>query len=124
MSYKILIIEDEADIREALAETLSNNHYEVFTATNGIEGLEQGTAHQPDVVLLDIIMPKMDGHETLRRLRQTEWGLKAKVIMLTSMDDVNNISASYAKSIDGYIIKAHHSLREIVQKIQMVVHTE
>lgn len=124
MSSRVLIIEDENDIREAIAEAFLSNNYEVSTASNGEEGLQKALNEHPDVILLDIIMPKMDGHEVLRRLRQDEWGIRAKVVILTSMDDVQNITSAYEGKIDDYAIKVHHSLREVVSKVQMVLHAD
>lgn len=66
---RILIIEDEADIQEALAETFTDANFTVLTAPNGAVGLDMAITEQPDLLLLDLKMPVMDGHEVLRRLR-------------------------------------------------------
>lgn len=125
MAHHVLIVEDEDDIREAMKEALESANFTVTAAKNGEEGLAAAIQHHPDVILLDIVMPIMDGPEMLRRLRQDSWGIRAKVIMLTSMDNVNNIAAAYDDGdVSDYIIKAHHSLREIIQKIQIVLHAE
>lgn len=122
MNKRVLIVEDEVDIREAMAEALSDAGFEVLQAENGQVGLIMAKSQKPEAILLDIRMPVMDGHEMLKRLREDEWGKDAKVIMLTSMDDVTNIANAHAGKIADYIIKAHVSLEEVVTKVRMVAH--
>ena len=118
MTKNILIIEDEVDIREAMAEAVQDAGFNVTTAANGAIGLSMALEQKPDLILLDIIMPVMDGHETLKKLREDEWGRNAKVIVLTAMDDVINIASAHEGSITDYIIKAHSSLDDIVKKVR------
>ncbi len=124
MEKNILIIEDEIDIREAMTEALTQENFTVSTAQNGSVGLEKALSEHPDMILLDIVMPIMDGHEMLEKLRQDSWGKHARVIMLTSMDDVNNIANAHEGTITDYIIKAHSSLDEIVSKVKMSIYTD
>jgi DNA-binding response OmpR family regulator len=118
MEKTILIIEDETDIREAMAEAVEQAGFAVLTAENGQVGFDKAVAEKPDLILLDIVMPIMDGHEVLQKLRQDPWGKDVKVIMLTSMDDVQNIASAHEGAITDYIIKAHASLDEIVNKVR------
>lgn len=124
MEKHILIVEDEQDIREAIAEGITQAGFKVSVAENGISGLEKALTDHPDLILLDIVMPLMGGHQVLDKLRQDEWGRKANVIMLTSMDDVKNIADAHSGSIKDYVIKAHHSLDEIIQKVKLAVFTD
>ncbi len=124
MNKHILVIEDEPDIREAMAEAVAQAGFKVSTAENGSVGFKKALEEHPDLILLDIVMPIMDGHETLRKLRQDPWGRSVKVIMLTSMDDVRNIGSAHEEKITGYIIKAHSSLDEILAKIRLVIYTD
>lgn len=123
MENHILIIEDEPDIREAMAEAIAEAGFKVSTAQNGSEGLQIATTEQPDLILLDIVMPVMDGHETLKRLRQDPWGRSAKVVMLTSMDDVKNVASAHEGSITDYLIKTQNSLDEIVKKVREALYS-
>lgn len=123
MEKKILIVEDEPDIREAMAEAIAQAGFTVSVAENGATGLKVAQAERPDLILLDIIMPIMDGHEFLKRLRLDPWGRNAKVIMLTSMDDVRNIANAHEGAIEDYLIKAHSSLEEIVHKVRELIYT-
>jgi len=124
MNKHILLVEDERDIREAMAEALTEAGFSVTTAENGVLGLKLALEKKPDLILLDIVMPEMDGHQMLKKLREDIWGKSAKVIMLTSMDSVENIASAYESSITGYIIKVHNSLDEIVSKVRVAVHSD
>ena len=121
---RVLIVEDEPDIREAMAETIADAGYEVLTATNGKEGLQKALEEKPDLILLDLIMPIMNGNEALEKLRQDPWGRNAKVLVLTSMDDVVHIAKSHEGKITDYIIKSHASLDEILSKVRLALHTD
>lgn len=122
MEKRILIVEDEIDIREAMAEAVADANFTVSTASNGVEGLEKAFAEKPDLILLDIVMPIMDGHTMLEKLRSDPWGKNVKVIMLTSMDDVKNITEAHTGTITDYLIKAHSSLDDILQKVRVAIY--
>jgi len=123
MEKHVLIIEDEPDIREAMAEAVTQEKLKVTTAENGQIGLEKALATRPNLILLDIKMPVMDGHEMLKKLRSDPWGRAAKVIVLTSMDDVKNIGEAHTGNITDYVIKAHSSLDEIMAKVRLAIHS-
>lgn len=120
----ILLIEDEPDIREAMAEAVASEDFKVLTAENGEIGLKMAIEQNPDLILLDLVMPVMDGRIMLKRLREDPWGKNAKVIILTSMDDVENVTLAYEDEIVGYIIKAHSSLEDIMRQIRLAVYTD
>ena len=123
MDKKVLIIEDEADIRDAVAEAIAEINYEVQTAENGEVGLATALEWKPDLILLDLVMPVMDGHETLRRLRQDSWGKDAQVIVFTAMDGAEDVAGAHEYNIEDYIVKAHATLEEIVNKVRLTIHT-
>lgn len=124
MDKRILLVEDEPDIREAMAEALTDAGFQVSTASNGEVGLNLAISEHPDLILLDIVMPVLDGHGMLKKLRTDPWGRDAKIVMLTSMDDVQNIAHAHEVSIVDYIIKAHSSLDEITNKVKMILATQ
>lgn len=124
MDKKVLIIEDETDIREAIAEAIAEAGFVVSTAENGLVGFNKAITEKPDLILLDVVMPVMNGHETLKKLRQDPWGRSAKVVMLTSMDDVKNIGSAHEEKITDYLIKAHSSLEEILNKVRLLIYTD
>ncbi len=124
MNEHILIVEDETDIREPMTEALVQAGYRVSVAENGQTGLEIALREQPNLILLDLKMPVMDGHEMLRRLRQDPWGEKVRVVVLTAMDDVENVSYAHEGKIVDYIIKAHTSLDELVKQVRMALYSQ
>ncbi len=118
MDKKILIVEDERDMREAMSDALKKEGYEVFEAENGRDGLQLAIKHEPDLILLDLLMPVMGGQEMLKQLRLYAWGRQAKVIILSAMDDVENIGHGFEKGIVDYIIKSNISLSELSLKVK------
>lgn len=117
---KILVIDDEPNIVQTLQDRLEMNEYEVVTAGNGREGLEKFEQEKPDVILLDVIMPIMDGHEMLEKLRKQSDGQDVSVIMLTARSQTQDIARANACGIDDYIVKPF-DLSELLEKIESVV---
>ncbi len=117
---KILVVDDEPNIVQTLQDRLEMNEYEVVTAGNGREGLEKFEEEQPDVILLDVIMPIMDGHERLEVLRKRPTGQNVSVIMLTARSQTQDIARANACGIDDYIVKPF-DLSELLEKIESVV---
>lgn len=124
MQQRILLVEDEADIREAMIDAMTEAGFTIIAAHNGQEGLALAKAEHPDLILLDLVMPIMDGHEMLRRLRQDPWGRTARVIVLTSMDDVTNVASAHEGAITDYIIKAHTSLEDLVKQVRVALYSK
>lgn len=122
MDKNILLVEDEADIRDAMAEAISDAGFKVSTAENGEVGLNKALHEKPNLILLDIRMPIMGGQEMLQKLRQDPWGKQVKVIIMTAMDDVANVSVAHQSGIDDYLIKTHTSLDELLQKIRLALY--
>src|SRR5437773_8466569 len=87
MASRVLIVEDEPDIRDLLAHHLVREGYAVSTAANGVEALRQVTAVRPDLLLLDLMLPEMDGLEVCRRLRRDPPTASLPIIMLTAKSD-------------------------------------
>lgn len=123
MNKKILVVEDEEDIREAMAEAVASAGYEVKTAENGQLGLDIAMEWKPDLILLDLVMPLIDGHEVLRVLREDEWGETVKIIVLTAMDRPFNVAMAKVSNVEHYIIKGESTLDEILEKINQVLST-
>lgn len=118
---KILIVEDELSLRNALRDKLSRENFAVLEAKNGEEGLEVALREHPDLILLDIIMPVMDGMTMLKKLRyENEWGKTVPVIILTNltsdneerMRDITNTEPSY------YLVKSDWKIEDVVAKIR------
>lgn len=117
---KILIVDDEPNIVQTLQDRLEMNEYDVVTACNGQEGLEQAINEVPDVILLDVIMPIMDGHEMLEALRKQPGCDDISVIMLTARSQTQDIARANACGIEDYIVKPF-DLSELLEKIESVI---
>lgn len=114
---KILIAEDEQDMREALFTILAAQGYEVIAAANGEEALEMALAEHPDLILLDIRMPKKNGQEVLEAVKADEWGKDAMVVMLTAFNDMDTVSTMLDLGAYDYLVKSDWELQDIVKKV-------
>ncbi|MDC1205408.1 response regulator [Candidatus Pacebacteria bacterium] len=115
---KILVAEDEKDLREALFTVLSAEGYEVLSADNGQAALDSALKEHPDLILLDLMMPKMDGHAVLKALSEDTWGKNAKVIVLTALDDMETLSTTMENGGFDYMVKSDWKLEDIVKKVK------
>ncbi|MFA6249906.1 MAG: response regulator [Candidatus Shapirobacteria bacterium] len=120
MAQKILIIEDEPAVQTALKNKLSRNGFAVITAANGQTGLTKVAQHSPDLILLDIIMPVMDGITFLTKLRSLPLGRTIPVIVLTNLSDTQKFQAGIDLNVSGYLIKSDWKLDDLVIKIEKV----
>jgi len=116
---KILIIEDDKAMASILQESLQEEGFGATFAQDGEEGLERIKAEHPDLVLLDVMMPKMDGKEMLKELRAHPETKNIPVIMLTNVgDDIDTISDIVALDTPDYLVKANTSMDMIVERIK------
>jgi DNA-binding response OmpR family regulator len=113
---KILVVDDEADIVSTIEYRLKACDFQVITAGNGQEGLDKATAEIPDLVLLDINMPIMDGHEMLARLRSLGNLKDTPVIMLTAYSDRRDVSKAAELGISDYVTKPF-DFSDLMEKI-------
>lgn len=121
MSVKILIVEDDAALRTMYEFKLQAESFSVQTAADGQAGLEAARSFMPDLILLDLNMPIMDGTTMLTRLRQTKWGAHMRVIILTNISRSEAPSALRFLSVDRYIVKAHHTPAQVVDMVRDVL---
>ncbi len=117
-SDAILIIEDESVLRRLLATTLRAEGYAVHEADNGKTGYDLALQHRPRLILLDIIMPRMNGMEMLQLLRQDEWGKEAAVILLTNLDDIADLEKAREYGVTDYLVKSDWSLDELARQVK------
>jgi DNA-binding response OmpR family regulator len=118
---KILVVEDEAPLRTAIHDTLVNEKFDVIEATNGEEGLRSALDTHPDLILLDVIMPVMDGMTMLKKLRESgEWGKHIPVIVLTNVGSDNNKMINDVTVLEPsyYFVKSDWRLEGLVIKIK------
>ena len=105
MAYRILLIDDEADILEFVKYNLENDGYEVFTASNGAEGLEVALKVKPHLILLDMMMPVLDGIETCKAIRQSPTLKNVMVVFLSAVGTEETMVQGYGVGADDYINK-------------------
>jgi len=117
MKKKILIVEDEESLRNVLEDMFEAQHFLALTAEDGAGGLYKAKQSHPDIILTDIIMPKMDGVEFIKRLKQDEWGSKVPIIVLTNLSDRDKLKTIMEMGVSDYLLKADWSLGAIVEKV-------
>lgn len=116
---RILVVDDDDNLRSVLIDKLEASGFETAGATNGKEGLMKALEWRPDVILLDILMPIMNGQEMLRKLREgDEWGKKVKVILLTVVEDTTVIAQAVQDGSFAYLIKTDQSMDKIIEKVK------
>lgn len=115
---KILIVEDEVALLNVLATKFAGENFEIFKAKNGEEGLIEAEKNRPDIILLDIIMPKMDGITMLKKLRETPFGRNVKVIILSNLSESAAVEESIKNGAFDYLIKTNWNLDAVVDKVK------
>ncbi|MBN1779145.1 MAG: response regulator [Candidatus Buchananbacteria bacterium] len=114
---KILIVEDELPLRRALVDKLTREGFLILEAENGKVGLNLALTKKPDLILLDIIMPVMDGMTMLKKLRKDARGKNARVMILSNLSDVKKIHESIIQGSYDYLIKTDWKIEDVVTKI-------
>ena len=112
----ILVIEDEKSLRGAIADILRLKNFLCREAKNGREGVALALATHPELILLDLIMPEMDGRIALKKIREDAWGQNVPIIILTNLSSTNEQFTNDAST--HYLIKSDWKLHDIVKKIE------
>ncbi|MFH1232832.1 MAG: response regulator [Patescibacteria group bacterium] len=123
---KVLLVEDDSFLREICHKKLSKEGFNVFSATDGEEALKMVVKVEPGIVLLDIILPSIDGFEVLKQIRSNKNEIikNVPVIMLTNLGQEEDIKKAQALKANDYLIKAHFTTEEIVRKIKSQLEIE
>ncbi|MBZ9569875.1 response regulator [Patescibacteria group bacterium] len=114
----ILVIEDDAPTLQALVDTFTSEGFHVLKAKDGKKGLELALKEHPDLVLLDIIMPKMDGMTMLKKLREDEWGKDVQVVILTNLSSVEKTAEALKGRVYDYFVKTNWKLEDLVKRVK------
>ncbi len=117
---KVLIVDDEPDLVQTLQDRLEMNGYSIVTASNGREGLERAVEEKPDIILLDVIMPIMDGLQMLEALSKHPECKGCAVIMLTARSQRQDIVRAKSCGVMDYVVKPF-DLSELIEKIENVL---
>ena len=119
MSNKsVLVVEDSPYLAESLFDMLNMKGYEAIIAPSGREGVTIALERHPDLILLDIRLPDIDGYEVYRRIRSDEWGTKAKIMVLTASESTENISKNIDLPPDCVLFKPEWSVKDLLEKIE------
>ncbi|MBI2024212.1 response regulator [Candidatus Giovannonibacteria bacterium] len=116
---KVLIIEDEVPLLKILTQELSSKTTKTYGASNGKEGLAIAFREHPDLILLDLLMPEMDGITFLKKLREDKWGKGASVLILTNLEgDVEKTLTAIEKGVFEFLVKTRWSLRNLKKMVE------
>ena len=115
---KILFIEDEQALQTTFKDVLGNKDYKVISAFDGEEGLKLTQEENPDLILLDLILPRKEGIEVLREIKENEEIKDIPVIVLTNLEDLKNVEKALNLGAKNYLVKANYTLEEVVDKVK------
>lgn len=119
--YKVLIIEDDKFLRDLMSHKISKEGFETIEAVDGEEGLKTALEKLPHVILLDLILPGMDGFEVLQRIRQDSKIGKTPVMILSNLGQKDDIEKGNQLGATDYLVKAHNTPGEIVEKVKAII---
>jgi DNA-binding response OmpR family regulator len=118
----VLLVEDEQTLRELYAMTLIKAGFTICMAKDGEQGSRLALEKHPDLILLDLDMPVMNGHQAAEKIRLDSWGRTARIIFLTNHSDPQNVAHAVMQKPEEYIVKAHTPIHEIVNQVRIAVY--
>jgi DNA-binding response OmpR family regulator len=118
---KIMIIEDDSFVMDIYQTKLNQEGYEVLLAENGAEALKKLEKEAPDLVLLDIVMPYIDGLQVLKKIKADKKLKDIPVILLTNLSQKEDINEGLGLGADDYLIKSHFTPSEVLEKIKKYI---
>ncbi len=118
---KILVIEDDKFLRELIIQKLIKEGYEIIEAKDGEEGVEKTKKDKPDLVLLDLILPGIDGFEVLARIKRNPEVSNIPVIVLSNLGQREDMEKALNEGASDYLVKAHFAPDEIIKKVKTVL---
>jgi two-component system, OmpR family, response regulator AdeR len=118
---KVAIIEDDIAIVQMYRTKFETEGYDVATAPDGLTGLELIDSFMPDIILLDLMMPNMNGLDMLKQLRSQAGGRDAKVVVLTNMGDTETATKVYKMAANDYIVKAEMTPKQVAERVKALL---
>jgi CheY-like chemotaxis protein len=118
MNKKILIVEDEISMVRVLADKFQDEGFHVVVARNGVEGYQMAAAEHPDLMLVDVLMPGMDGLTMLKKIKQDDQLKKIPAIILTNVNDTQTTAEALANGVYDYLVKTDWELPDLVKLVK------
>ena len=118
---KVLLIEDESVLLELLSGKFKDSGFEVSCAQSAEAGIKLALQNHPDLILLDLILPKMDGLTMLKKLRKDEWGKRVPVIILSNLNDQRKVSEAMKIGVYDFLVKSNVKLSDVVKEVREVL---
>lgn len=118
---KILIIEDDKFLRELIVSKLSMEKFEILEAVDGEEGIKKIQSEKPDLILLDLILPGIDGFEVLSKMKQDVSLKSIPVIILSNLGQRDDVEKGLKLGAVDYLVKAHFTPNEIIDKVKAIL---
>jgi DNA-binding response OmpR family regulator len=116
--HSILIVDDEESLVNVLARKFTDEGVTAYTAHNGRQALDLAFEKHPDIILLDIMMPEMDGFDVMKALQEDEWGKTVPVILLTNSSSMETVSRAVSAGTSEFLIKTDVHLDEVVKHVK------
>jgi DNA-binding response OmpR family regulator len=118
---KILIVEDESTLHKALQEYLEMEGFLISSATDGEMAIEKARSDNPDLIVLDIVLPKKDGYQVLSELKEGKGTKNIPVILLTNLESPEDIQKAFEMGATTYLVKSSYKMEEIAKKINGIL---
>ena len=117
-SKSVLIVDDEESLATVLSRKFTDEGITAYTANNGRVGLEMALEKHPDIILLDIMMPEMDGFDVMRHLQEDEWGKTVPIILLTNSSSIDTVAKAVSSGMSEFLVKTDMRLDDVVRKVK------
>lgn len=114
----VLIVDDEESLTNVLARKFEDEGITALCAYDGKQGLEMALDKHPDVILLDVMMPEMDGFEVLTALKKDEWGKDVPVILLTNSSSIDTVARAVSTGMSEFLVKTEMKLDDVVEHVK------
>jgi DNA-binding response OmpR family regulator len=121
MDKKLLIVEDDLILQKTLHDFLVEEGFSVSCASDGEKGVEMAFAEKPDLILLDIVLPKKDGYEVLAAVKENEETSNIPIVLLTNLGSLADVEKALELGATNYLVKADYKLEEVTKKIKEIL---
>ena len=118
---KILFVEDESALQKTFGDILKQEGYEMISALDGETGFNLARTKKPDLILLDLILPRMHGFEVLKKLKEEPETKEIPVIVLTNLEKMENVEQAVKLGATAYLVKTQYTIEELIEKIKKAI---